>query len=249
MTTVCVTNSVDDLTSCTYRGSHTEECDGNEWAWIEKRHREEATGKACRGCEPRKAQNGFTCRACYTAITAALAGAPELIRALTGVDRAVMRDSAGRSSSSAGFVPIPATQLAVDELSRYLALCPGSADEWVATLSGAVVAVRFARAFRSAAASHPTRETSHKIKRTRCPQCEQLTLIWHPPAFKGMDVVVRCSDPKCGRAIDQDSLEVVAGIESSTSRMPGLTLGADVPESEPFDPTNPDHLALIGVAP
>ena len=214
MTTVCITNYLPDVHSCTYRDSHTDECDGFEYAWIAKRDQEEATGKDCGGCQPKKAWIGYVCRGCFAGIVAASSGAPGLIEALGNFDRVKSADAEGRGSGALGYVPLTAIRLAVDELRRHIAargtLTP---EAWVSERSGAESAVRFARAYTAAVRSFPLQEDKHPLKRTHCPECKQLTLEWHPAPLVGMKVVVKCRDPKCGREIDEDKLDDVSYIE------------------------------------
>lgn len=203
---ICVTNDMPDIRSCTYLDSHLDSCDGFEYAWVEKRRRSEATGKQCRGCEPKKAYQGFVCRGCFMGITAAVSGATSLITALGAIDRAKMSDTEGRSSSSLGYVPLPATRLAIDELGRY-PYSSGTPELWVSNSFGAEQAVNFAKAYTAAVRSFPLKEEPHPLKRARCPKCEALSLVWHPPQFIGMDAIVRCRDSECGYVVNQDGWE------------------------------------------
>jgi hypothetical protein len=203
----CITNHTADLRACTVLGDHYDECDGFEYTWVEKRGREEATGNECRGCLPRPASQGLVCLSCWRNITAALAGYPELVRMLTGVDRAVVRDSSGMTSRGGPGVPLSSVQLSLEELDSYFTIGGVTAEQWVSSELGARDAVRFARAFAAASSAHPTREKSHRIKRVRCPECNQLTLVWHPTQREGGDVQVRCSNVDCAHVVDHETFE------------------------------------------
>jgi hypothetical protein len=74
VTLICITNLMDDQHSCTLRGQHQITCDGWEYRWSTDQHLEVATGRECRGCQPREAKHGLLCWECWqTVLTAALA--------------------------------------------------------------------------------------------------------------------------------------------------------------------------------
>lgn len=215
---ICITNHMDDVPSCVHRDVHDANCDTWEWVWNPERQRQEATGKPCGGCLPREARHGMLCHACYERLTTALDGVWPWLSAMKGVDVAVKRDNAGVRAKSGPPIPIPPVQLAVDEVTRALRSYPGDPDQWIAYTEGAQAAVRFTRAALTAIRSHPAKETPHRVRRVRCQECEQLTLVWRPPGFFGDTVTVTCSNDECGAVIDQESFEKVAEIEEHARR-------------------------------
>jgi hypothetical protein len=206
-----------DFRSCTIRGEHTVRCDGKEYRYVEKRHRDETTGRLCTGCLPRLAQKGLLCWGCWERVEEAfIKWTPFAEQTLAVLDRAVQRDTGGRTSGPEGYVPIPGTKLAVDEIRSYLrAGAGGSAEAWVSTVEGAKNAVRFARAVPAALRTHELEEKAHKIRRTRCSECKQLTLVWNPPQHSHDRVTVTCSNSECGAQLDQGSFAMLAQIEET----------------------------------
>jgi hypothetical protein len=126
---------------------------------------------------------------------------------LTGVDRAVVRDSSGMTSRGGPGVPLSSVRLSLEELDSYFTIGNVTPEQWVNSQEGARYAVRFAKAFAAASSAHPTHEKSHRIKRVRCPECSQLTLVWHPTQQEGGDVQVRCSNTECANVVDQETFE------------------------------------------
>lgn len=215
----CITNDMPDVRSCTIRDVHQIICDGNQYRWNSKTERFETTGRQCKGCLPRESRHGLLCWGCWENVETAIDGYQKLTRMLAGVDRAVQRDNGGVRGQSLGYVPIASVPLMLDELESYVKGRPSNADVWVSTSAGAMNAVRFGRAFAAAMRSHPTEETAHRIRRTRCTKCRQLTLVWHPaPAFRS-NVTVKCSNPDCGLEMDQTSFEAIAAIEKPEKKV------------------------------
>jgi hypothetical protein len=269
VTILCVTNRMTDARSCVLRGQHKVTCDGYVHVWNPKLGRTERTERHCTGCLPKLATTGYLCWSCWEGVQHAFEEWGPFERMLNGIDRAVQRDNGGISAGTLGYVPIPGTQLALDELRSYLRYFHGNATLWVSTEEGAKDAVRFSRSVASAVRTHAVEEKAHQIKRTRCPKCAQLTLVWHPtPAFGG-NVTVTCANEKCSHVLDQAAFEKVTAIEKTCcSRCRGergctntqcschrSSLVADgdwTPGErveEPFDPENPDHLALLPLEP
>lgn len=207
----CITVYMDGERPCLRTGEHL-------WDALEY-DGEERHNLDCGGCQPRRAEIGLVCLTCYDRIEAALATWRQWEPMLSGVDRAIRRESA-RSGKPGSQVPIPPVPLAMEELRSYLRHYTGTAERWVASVAGAEDAIRFARAMPAAAEEHPTHEVPHPIARTRCPDCEKLTLVWNPPAYDGADVRVICRDRSCGYEADQSSFEDIAEIEA-----PGSTNG------------------------
>lgn len=252
MTLVCVTNLMDDQRSCTVKGQHQVTCDGWEYRWSTDLDTEVTTGRECRGCQPKEAKHGLLCWDCWETVQTAVGGYDLLALRLAGVDRAIVRDNGGIRTQSLGSIPIPAVKLMLHELEHYLIGRPQLLDSWVASPDGAKAAIRFGRAFASAVKNHPTEEVAHKINRTRCTQCGQLTLVWNPVSAVGGDVVVKCSNPSCGAEIDQTSFEKIAAIEKPDPERPiEVILDAGQARNEKgffavdFDPKNPEHTALL----
>ncbi len=250
MSLVCITNDMHDLRPCTIKGQHQIDCDGWAYRWNEKHQRLEATGRPCHGCQPREARHGLLCWTCWESVQTAVGGYERLATLLTGIDRAVQRDNGGIRGQSLGYVPIPGVPLALEELESYIRDRHASVDVWVSNPDGAKNAVRFGRAYASALRSHPPEEVAHKINRTRCPACNRISLVWNPPVADGAEVTVICQNPECGQQLAQSSFETIAAIEK-----PDLTIAVIIDAgqprnltgafAEPFDPTNPDHRALI----
>lgn len=246
---MCVTNEMPDFRSCIHRGAHAVNCDGWQYRFNPKRNRDEATGRECKGCRPREARFGCVCLTCWESIQHALSEWPEFEQKIAGITRAVQRDNGGIRGQSLGYVPIPSTQLAVDEIRSYLKTLPGTAEMWVASLAGAKDAVRFARAVPAAIRTHAVEEKAHRVHRTRCTACGQKSLVWNPVQHEGADVTVKCSNPGCGAELDQSSFEKVAAIENPNMRGreesiildAGQGMNATGPFAESFDPTRPEH--------
>jgi ribosomal protein L37AE/L43A len=252
MTLICITNIMDDQRSCTIRGQHQVTCDGWEYRWSVDRNIEVASGRECRGCQPKEAKHGLLCWECWESVSTAAGGYDILAMRLAGVDRAIVRDNGGIRTQALGSIPIPAVRLMLDELSSYLRGRPASLDTWVSTETGAKAAIRFGRAYASAVKNHPTEELAHKINRTRCTECGQLTLVWNPVERLGGDVVVKCSNPDCAATIDQTSFEKIAAIEKPDPERPiEVILDAGQPRNqagffaEDLDPEKPEHQALL----
>jgi len=269
MSLYCITNDMPEVRSCTVKDEHQIVCDGFEYRWSDKRSRLETTGRLCHGCLPREARHGLLCWTCWEAADTALAGVLTLQQRLAGIDRAVQRDNGGVRGTSLGYIPIASVPLMLDELASYLRGAHINPDVWVASPSGAKNAVRLGKAFAAAVKAHPTEEQSHRIKRTRCPECRQLALQWNPPGRGGAPVTVTCQNAACGHIFDQTAFDKIAGIEkpccrqcaSETCNDPGCDChipyadliadprGGLVDErgdfAEPFDPERPEHAALI----
>lgn len=248
---MCVTNQMRDFRSCTHRGAHRINCDGLEYSWSEKHDRDETTGRDCKGCRPREARHGQLCLDCYEHVINAISEWYPFEEMIDGVERAVQRDNGGVSGQSLGYVPIPGTVLAVDEIRSYVKSLTGSVDQWVETLAGAKNARRFARAVEGALRTHAVEEKAHRVKRTRCTECGQLSLAWNPPAMLGADVKVTCSNPACQHQMDQESFDKIAAIEK-----PGISTGLRATGgrdefAEPYNPardTDLDPLTILTVA-
>lgn len=201
----CITGSMRDFRGCVIRDEH----------YLDQPDMD-AHLRQCNGCKPRQANVGMVCGPCFGRIEEAIVAAGPWFEMLEGVEHAVRRDTSGGARHQPN-VPLAPVPLAFDEVLSYYRSFTGTAERWVASRKGAEDAVRFARAMHSAAKNHPTAETAHKIRRTRCQKCEQLTLVWHPPQYFGGHVRVMCSNPECKWEVDQTSFEKIAQIEKRTA--------------------------------
>lgn len=239
---ICITNQMPDFRSCAHRDAHTPNCDGREYAWNEAHHREESTGRDCKGCRPREARYGYMCLACFDKVQTAIADWGPFERLIDGIDRAVQRDNNGVRGQSIGYVPIPGTVLAVEEIRSYFKSFPGTIELWVGTVAGAKDARRFARAVEGAQRTHAVEEKAHKVKRTRCTNCGQLALAWNPPVSEGSDVTVACTN--CGHKMDQDSFDKIAAIEKPLVPSGIRATGGRDEFAETYDPARVEHADL-----
>jgi hypothetical protein len=187
MTLVCITNQMDDWRSCTIRDAHTVRCESPE---------------TCTGCLPRLAQVGLLCYPCWDRVEHAFADwTAERARLMSSIDRAVQRDTGGRTSGPEGYVPIPGTRLAVDEVESYLRGDWTNARAWVSTEDGARNAIRFASAVGRALRTHELEERERPLRRVRCPECGQLSFTRKPPADAGAPVTIVCENDSCRKVI------------------------------------------------
>lgn len=205
---VCVTNDMPDSRPCTTRGAHTDVCDGFEYRWAPELDQYVATGKACHGCVPRVASHGMLCHACWTSLQAAEDAHGPLTRLLESHDVLVKSAGDGGGQASKATIPLSPTKLALDEIESYRGTeSLIDLEQWVCEPAGAANAVRFTRAVRGALRSFPDKEATHTIERVRCPNCELLSLVWHPPVMKGDAVRIDCRNPECGYVLDQDAFD------------------------------------------
>lgn len=191
---LCVASwpGVPSVAPCKQTGVHLEACQNDE----------------CRGCFPRPAERGFLCASHYDRVEHALMRWSDFARraAQLGLSKAVQRDNAGVRTTAEGHVNITGITLAMDECYRLLRSNRGSAHGWVQTEAGATDAIQFAAAAERAYRSHEVEERPHRIKRVRCPECQQ-QMIWHPPAWFEGHVSVKCTNEECRHVLDQDEYE------------------------------------------
>lgn len=204
---ICITHQLPDFRGCTIRDQHYDDL-------LEQNPDHADT---CHGCLPRRAAIGLVCAPCANRIDEAVSTWKVWSQMLAGVDTAKTRDGDTSRGKPTSRPPIAALSLDREEIDSYMRTGTGTVDRWVASAAGASDAVRFARAMHAAARNHPTHETPHRIQRTRCPRCEQLTLVWNPPAYFGGHVTVTCRDQACAFEADQSSFETIAGIEKKAS--------------------------------
>lgn len=179
-------------------------------------HLETCQRDDCTGCFPRSADRGFLCAAHFDRLEHAYARWSEFeTRASSlGLSRAVQRDTGGVKTRADGHVNLTAVYLALDECRRHLASAEGhrSLDLWVSTEAGAADGIQFAAAAERAYRAHETVERPHRIRRIRCPECQQ-QMIWHPPAWFEGHVSVRCGNDECQHMLNQDEYE---GLEQAS---------------------------------
>lgn len=173
-------------------------------------HLETCTNSDCPGCFPRSADRGFLCEPHFHRVEAAYARWGEFEARVNelGLSRAVQRDNAGVRTQADGHVNLTGVFLAVDECKRHLESAGGHErlEHWVSTEAGAADAIQFAAAAERAYRDHEVAERPHRIRRVRCPECQQ-QMIWHPPAWFEGHVHVKCTNEECGHVIDQDEFE------------------------------------------
>lgn len=198
---VCITNDMPGVRSCTVKGQHADVCNG----WRGSRE--------CRGCLPKPAQHGLLCWNCWEQLVDTLTEWPRFAGIISGIDRAVQRDTAGVRTTADGHIPIPATRLSVDECESFLTSYKGSADDWVSRVNGAKDAINFTHMAQTAFRMHPIEEKPHRVTRFRCAKCGHVSLVWVPPQSAGDHVEVTCSTAGCDYALDQSSFEIVAELE------------------------------------
>lgn len=57
---------------------------------------------------------------------------------------------------------------------------------------------------RTLLARYPEAERSRHLTDARCPVCERTTMVYHPPAWAGSDVLVQCDYHGCGCIVPED---------------------------------------------
>lgn len=184
----------------------------------------------------RPADRGYLCEWCYERVVHAYQAWDRFKDALDATGgRAVQGDNAGVRTRQMGHVNLTLTFLSIDECERHLASLPAGAraiDLWVSSYDGALDAIRFAHAAERAYRDHEVEERPSKIRRVRCPACQQLTLVRNPPTHEGAAITIPCGT--CGRTIregdsavslkqtaagwervEEDAIDVIASIETA----------------------------------
>lgn len=191
---LCVASfpGVPSVSPCRQAGVHLDTCHNDD----------------CHGCYYRPAERGFLCASHFDRVEHALMRWSEFLSGARwlGLSKAVQRDNAGVRTTAEGHVNITGIALAVDECGRFLRSNPGTAQAWVHSEDGARAAIQFAAAAERAYRSHEIQERPHRIKRVRCPECQQ-QMIWHPPAWFEGHVAVKCTNEECRHVLDQDEYE------------------------------------------
>ena len=207
----CITNVMLDSRPCTLKDQHLDMCDGHEYRYAEDARLEVATGRTCPGCVPRPAAHGVLCTPCWDGLASAIEawGPLEELLVQAGTSRLVQADNE-RAGKSLTTIPLSAGQVALDEVRSYEPR--ERADQWVATDAGGMDAVHFTRAVRGALRSFPAEDKPRPVERTRCPECDLLTLTWQPPVLPGDPVRIHCRNPRCGHELDQDAFDRAGGV-------------------------------------
>jgi hypothetical protein len=222
VTILCITTTgIPGIRPCTHRDQHRITCPDRDVNRALHAHEHGYEPEhTCGGCLPRKADVGFLCRYCFDRLEATWSKWERFAAMLPEAgNRAVVRDTGGRGSTPAGYVPYPGTYLAYDECRSFLASRrTRPLREWVSNEAGARDAVQFARAADTAYRTHEVEERPHRIRRVRCPECGQLSLVWNPTPLFGGHVTVTCQNEDCGRQLDQGRFEQIAEIEEQTRR-------------------------------
>ena len=213
---LCQTNFMRDIRSCTIKGHHEPTCDGWAYQWSDDAETELSTGHECAGCEPRPAHVGFVCRSCHEMILAGLSAYPQWSRALQGVERAQTPERS--TGTPLGYDPLGPLRRDIEAILSHHRSYGGHLETWVSSAAGAEDAIRFGIEMRGAVKRHPIRDEPRQLNRTYCTSCRLLTLVWHPPAFPGGDVIVKCVNPKCGHVVNPAAHDDIAYIEASARR-------------------------------
>jgi hypothetical protein len=200
MSLVCISNDVPGVRNCVHRGEHLEGCTG-------ERH-----GKECRGCLPRKADQGMLCVYCYEELLNVLGWWPTFATTITTNGPLVNRDNAGISSKAIAHDLLTLMFLDVNEAEDFLQSYTRTGDVrvWVSNHAGAVDAVKFMQVAKRARNTHQVEERPHRVTRVRCRECGETTLVWMPPEHYRDEVTVKCSKDGCGFVLDQAAFEWVA---------------------------------------
>ncbi len=209
---VCQTNFIPDLRCCTIRGEHEHTCDGAEYRWSEDAGTEIATGKDSRGCNPRRAQVGFVCGPCHKMILAGVNAYSSWSRALIGVTRE------GGGGRALGYTPYTGLELDTEAPWSHWRTYPDHLETWLSPMDGAEHAIRFGLKMRGALRRHPTKEAPKQRRRTCCPDCGLLTLVWNPPTYQGGPVIVKCRNTKCGHVVPESKHDTVVLVEETAPR-------------------------------
>lgn len=133
-----------------------------------------------------------------------------------------------RSRSSDPMIPLPATWLAAEEITRLL----GELNRWhtleeaVNTLEGQFFAELVTREVETAMAKWPMEDKPHKVRYLRCRACQQQSLKYYPPRVGGGDITVKCTDKTCRavedpRMFERDALLIRLEAERGGSRRVG----------------------------
>lgn len=133
-----------------------------------------------------------------------------------------------KTRSTENPLPLPATWLAADEITRLLhelnvwpELEDAANDQW-----GSVLALDFVREVETAMHKWPICDRPHRVRYFRCQACQQLTLRYYPPTFRDhqiLDSVVKCTDRTCGAIVDSLMFERMAVLAEHENRNRSLT--------------------------
>lgn len=205
----CVTFREPDLRTCQIAGQHEPQCDGREYRWSNDAQDDLATGEVCAGCLPKPAIRGHVCGSCYGRIMRAFEDVPDWLRLTDGILTTARVETGG--GSALGFVPFTALEMDRAEVVEMLdGATKDDVDRWVATPKGAAHAVRTASIIRSAMTKHTVRIEQENLDRSRCPNCQKLTLVRLPPRLPFTPDLIKCRDTNCGYKADAEENALLA---------------------------------------
>lgn len=250
MTLICITHELDpEFRPCMKKDQHFAACDGNEYRYDAGASDYLSTGRKCGGCVPKEASVGLLCWSCWERLEKAFEDwSPAFLAILSTMDRAVQPDNSGIRSASYGHIPLPGTTLTIDEVESYRRDAAVDPTVWVCAPKGAINALRFTRAVKTAVSAHEVGERRHMVEQIRCPKCQQLSLLWFPPGTRTEDVRIQCQNSACLDLITQPESEVENQRQHYGIQNPILEPGGEpvnTIEPEPFDRNNPEHMELI----
>ena len=109
-------------------------------------------------------------------------------------------------SGSAPSIPIPATKLAHDEISRISVELNkwAGVDEAACDKFGASLLLDLGREVGTAAHRWPMEDKPRRVRELMCGECEQFTLVVRPPRFEGDHSIVTCP---CGYRMTMEEFE------------------------------------------
>lgn len=108
------------------------------------------------------------------------------------------RQRRGHDGTVVGLLPdSDATTSIARFLATHLEWCVG--QDW----AGAMVQ-EVGSTVRTLLARYPHAERARHLPDARCPVCERSSMVYHPPAWVGSDVLVQCDHNDCGCIIPED---------------------------------------------
>tara|TARA_R110002124_G_scaffold163088_1_gene330400 strand:- start:1881 stop:2420 length:540 start_codon:yes stop_codon:yes gene_type:complete len=131
-----------------------------------------------------------------------------------------------RHRSTDPTIPLPATWLAAEEISRLM----NEMNQWpeledaVNTLDGQFFALLLTREVETAIAKWPLEDKPHRVRYLRCRICQAMALRYYPPSQAGGEVIVKCQAHGCGAVEDHSMFErdaLLIRMETERSRNAG----------------------------
>ncbi|NNC10678.1 hypothetical protein HII28_02095 [Planctomonas sp. JC2975] len=196
----CITNELEGVRSCTVKDEHRDNCQYEQ----------------CGGCLPQPSRVGLLCLRCWRRLEVTLAEWYLAENVIASHTTLISHDNAGVHGHQDGYVNLPMTTLAVDEVRSYLRGAPAEAEAWVSSTSGATNAVRFSICAERALRAFPIQERERPLRRMRCPNpvhgAYPPIVQWIPPQAFADPITVRCI---CGwEQSDQDKIDDILAIEA-----------------------------------